>query len=109
MHQAKFAYCSRSLRAWRISERRNVSRQAKKDLDARGVQYDGSVPIGMMVEVPAAALSLDRFVREVDFFSVGTNDLVQYVCAADRNEPEVANWYMGHNPGVLRLLSMWSK
>ena len=42
--------------------------------------------------------------REVDFFSVGTNDLVQYVCAADRNQPDVAAWYKGYNPGVLSLL-----
>ena len=50
------------------------------------------------------ALSIDRFAREVQFFSVGTNDLTQYVCAADRNQAEVANWYKGHNPGMLSLL-----
>ena len=60
----------------------------------------------MMVEVPAAALSLDKYVREVGFFSVGTNDLTQYVCAADRNHPDVAPWYKAHNPGMLALLKI---
>ena len=83
---------------------KRMLRQAKRQLDQRGIAYPKKIPVGMMVEVPAAALSLEQFVREVDFFSVGTNDLVQYVCAADRNEPEVAAWYKGYNPGVLRLL-----
>ena len=51
-----------------------------------------------------AALALEKFAREAEFFSIGTNDLVQYVCAADRNQSEVSAWYKGHNPGVLHLL-----
>lgn len=86
----------------RIAKR--LVRQARRALDAREVAYDKDMPIGMMVEVPAAALSLNHFAREVQFFSVGTNDLVQYVCAADRNQPSVAAWYKGYNPGVLMLL-----
>ena len=87
-----------------IRAAKRLVRLARRALDARGVDYDGDMEIGMMVEVPAAAISLERFVREVDFFSVGTNDLVQYVCAADRNQQEVSSWYKGYNPGVLRLL-----
>jgi phosphoenolpyruvate-protein phosphotransferase len=83
---------------------KRLIRQAQRQLDARERKYDPDLPIGMMVEVPAAALSLDKFAREVSFFSVGTNDLVQYVCAADRNQTDVQHWYKGYNPGVLRLL-----
>jgi len=87
-----------------IRQAKRLLRQAQRQLDERGEDYAKDIPVGMMVEVPAAAFSLDKFVREVQFFSVGTNDLVQYVCAADRNLAEVAPWYKGYNPGVLRLL-----
>jgi phosphoenolpyruvate-protein phosphotransferase len=83
---------------------KRMVRLARRQLTEQGHSYDSDMPIGMMVEVPAAALSMDAFAREVQFFSVGTNDLVQYTCAADRNLPEVAPWYKGYNPGVLRLL-----
>lgn len=91
-----------SLEDIRLGKR--LVRTARRELDDRGAKYDQDVPIGMMVEVPAAALSLDKYVREVSFFSVGTNDLTQYVCAADRNHAEVAPWFKGHNPGMLWLM-----
>jgi phosphoenolpyruvate-protein phosphotransferase len=93
-----------SLEDIRLGKR--LVRTARRDLDLAGHGYDATVPIGMMVEVPAAALSLDKYLREVQFFSVGTNDLTQYVCAADRNHPEVAPWFKGHNPGMLQLLKI---
>ncbi|MCS6970675.1 MAG: phosphoenolpyruvate--protein phosphotransferase [Planctomycetota bacterium] len=83
---------------------KKLIRTAKRELDERGALYDPDIPIGMMVEVPAVALSLDKYAREVQFFSVGTNDLTQYVCAADRNLASVAPWYKPHNPGMLWLL-----
>lgn len=83
---------------------KRLVRQAQRQLDEDGLPYERDIPIGMMVEVPAAALSLDKYAREVQFFSVGTNDLVQYVCAADRNQTDVNQWYKGYNPGVLQLL-----
>ncbi len=81
-------------------------RQARRDLDLARKKYDADMPVGMMVEVPAAALSLDKYVRDAAFFSVGTNDLTQYVCAADRNSADVAPWFKGHNPGMLALLKL---
>ncbi len=93
-----------SLEDIRMAKR--LVRAARRDLDAAGHAYDVDLPIGMMIEVPAAALSLDKYVREVSFFSVGTNDLTQYVCAADRNHPDVAPWYKGHNPGMLQILKL---
>ena len=91
-----------SLEDIRLAKR--LVRIAKKDLDKAKKKYDENIPIGMMVEVPAAALSLDKYVRDVQFFSVGTNDLTQYVCAADRNQADVAPWYKSHNPGMLALM-----
>ncbi len=86
----------------RVAKR--MVRHAMRSLREQKIDHNPRVPIGMMVEVPAAALSLDKFVREVEFFSIGTNDLTQYVCAADRNQREVAPWFNGHNPGMLNLL-----
>jgi phosphotransferase system enzyme I (PtsI) len=91
-----------SLEDIRLGKR--MVRTARRELEERGAKFDPEVPIGMMVEVPAAALSLDKYVREVSFFSVGTNDLTQYVCAADRNHPDVAPWFKSHNPGMLWLM-----
>ena len=93
-----------SLEDIRLAKR--MVRTARRDLELAGHAFDVDLPIGMMVEVPAAALSLDKYVREVSFFSVGTNDLTQYVCAADRNHPDVAPWYKGHNPGMLQILKI---
>ncbi len=93
-----------SLEDIRLAKR--LVRTARRDLELAGQPFDPDLPIGMMVEVPAAALSLDKYVREVSFFSVGTNDLTQYVCAADRNHPDVAPWYKGHNPGMLQILKI---
>jgi phosphotransferase system enzyme I (PtsI) len=93
-----------SLEDIRLAKR--MVRTARRDLELAGHAFDPELPIGMMVEVPAAALSLDKYIREVSFFSVGTNDLTQYVCAADRNHPDVAPWYKGHNPGMLQILKI---
>ncbi|MBA3685621.1 MAG: phosphoenolpyruvate--protein phosphotransferase [Planctomycetes bacterium] len=91
-----------SLEDIRLAKR--MLRTARRELEISRKKFDQNIPVGMMVEVPAAALSMDKFVREVQFFSVGTNDLTQYVCAADRNHPDVAAWYKAHNPGMLSIL-----
>jgi phosphotransferase system enzyme I (PtsI) len=90
-----------------IRTAKRLARSARRELELRDPKKTyPELPIGMMVEVPAAALSLDKFAREVSFFSVGTNDLTQYVCAADRNHPEVAPWFKSHNPGMLFLMKL---
>ena len=77
-----------------------------EDLDDEGVEFDRDIAVGMMVEVPATIMMLERFASEVDFFSIGTNDLVQYALAVDRGNKEVANLYNNSDPAVLRLLKM---
>ncbi len=78
---------------------------AKGQLDARGEAYDRNMPVGGMIEIPAAALSLGMFAKRLDFFSIGTNDLIQYLLAIDRTDNAVAHLYDPLHPAVLQLIA----
>ncbi len=78
---------------------------AKGQLDARGIAYDHHMPVGGMIEIPAAALSLGIFAKRLDFFSIGTNDLIQYTLAIDRTDNAVAHLYDPLHPAVLQLIA----
>ena len=78
---------------------------AKLSLDAENIAYHPDVQIGGMIEIPAAALALNVFVKKLDFLSIGTNDLIQYTLAIDRTDEEVAHLYDPLHPAVLQLLS----
>jgi phosphotransferase system enzyme I (PtsI) len=77
----------------------------KQGLDADGIAYNREVQIGGMVEIPAAALALNVFIKKLSFLSIGTNDLIQYTLAIDRTDEEVAHLYDPLHPAVLQLLS----
>ena len=79
--------------------------QTKAALTAEGIEFADNLPLGVMMEVPAAALCIDTILPEVDFISIGSNDLTQYVMAADRDNPKVAHLCEPFNPPVLKLLS----
>jgi phosphotransferase system enzyme I (PtsI) len=78
--------------------------QAARDLEERGVAYRDDVPLGVMIETPAAAVACDTFVNDVAFFSIGTNDLVQYTLAVDRGNANLAKRFTPLHPAVLKLI-----
>ncbi|HYV37434.1 MAG TPA: phosphoenolpyruvate--protein phosphotransferase [Gemmataceae bacterium] len=88
-----------------VQRLKRVVTRTKTALKRAGVPFANDVPVGIMVEVPAAAICIDTLLPEVDFVSIGSNDLIQYLMAADRDNPKVAHLCEPFNPAILRLLS----
>lgn len=91
-----------TLAEWR--QAKTMLEQAKAELAAEGISFNEKMETGIMIEIPAAALMADRFAKEADFFSIGTNDLVQYTLAADRMNPKLRKLTNPLHPPVLRLI-----
>lgn len=81
-----------------------IFEEEKQKLVNEGIEVSDSIQVGIMIEIPAAAVIADKFAKEVDFFSVGTNDLIQYTMAADRMNERVSYLYQPYNPSILRLI-----
>lgn len=79
-------------------------KECKDELDIKNIPYKKDIKIGMMIEIPAAAIMADAFAKECDFFSIGTNDLIQYTLAAERGNSKIANLYTKNHPAVIKLI-----
>ena len=91
---------------WEVREAKRMCEEVKRDLKREGIPYGEDVQIGIMIETPAAAVCSDRLAKEVDFFSIGTNDLTQYTLACDRQNNDLGRFYDPHHLAVLRLIQM---
>lgn len=89
-----------------VRQVKEIIQECISDLKREGRPFNYRIPLGIMIEIPSAAMMASTLIKEVDFFSIGTNDLVQYTLAADRGNPNVSEYYQPLNPGVLALIRL---
>lgn len=87
-----------------LRQAKQILEECKKELDDEDIKYNKEIKVGMMIEIPAAVIMAESFAKECDFFSIGTNDLIQYTVAAERGNPKVANLYTKNHPAIIRLI-----
>ena len=91
---------------WEVWKAREILDEVRMELDKKGIAYDHHMEVGIMIETPAAALISDKLAKEVDFFSIGTNDLSQYTLVVDRTSRVLSDFFNPHHPAVLKLIQM---
>jgi phosphotransferase system enzyme I (PtsI) len=87
-----------------LYDAKEVLKECKEELDREGISYNSEVEVGMMIETPASIILIEDFAREVDFFSIGTNDLTQYLLAVDRGNKKISHMYNSFHPAVIRSI-----
>ena len=87
-----------------LRKAKEILEQCKRELDTKGLEYNKKIKVGIMIEIPATAIMAESFAKECDFFSIGTNDLIQYTLAAERGNTKIANLYTKNHPALIKLI-----